>query len=112
MNDIPYIALAANTMKNQRYTLLVYRYVFGQFNIKVTDVSKPDASAPPGHGEIVKMLCTYIPDTLRNVLAKLQHSDDPVECVESMRTSHNSEGPDDVVRLDTTEKDNPHRGRK
>ena len=111
MGDPTSLSVRADQMCNQRYTVLVYDYAFQQKRIQVTDIQKPDGDAPPGHGTIVKQLCTYHEDVAVSVVAKLQASEDPIECVESLRKPWNSEGPDDVVRLDTTEEDNPYRGK-
>lgn len=110
--DTTLIEVVALRMRNQRYTILVYDYTFNQKRIQVTDTQRPDKDAPPGHGEIVKQLSTYDDNVATSVVAKLQESEDPIECVESMRKPWNSEGPDDVIRLDTTEEDNPYRGEK
>jgi hypothetical protein len=104
--------IQSSQMTNPRYSIIVYHYVMGQLRIQLTDLQKPDPDAPEGLGEIVKQLCTYHVNVALDLLAKLQASEDPIECVESMRTPWNSEGPDDVVRLDTTAADNPYRAKE
>jgi len=92
-------------MRNPMYTIIVYLYMLGQYRIQVTELGRPDVHAPPGHGSICRLLCTYDWRTLVRVVDKLRDSDKILEKVDSYRRPWNSEGPYDRVRLDNTEED-------
>lgn len=107
--DNPIMEVFAHQMKDQRHTILVQPYMFGQFRIQLTDISKIDPDAPPGHGSIVREFCTYKFDKMALVVTQLRDTDDPEAVAESFATPSNCEGPGGRIRLDTEYKDNLHR---
>jgi len=48
--------ITANETTQLNRTILVLRYAFNQKRIQITDTSKPDPHAPPGHGSIIHAL--------------------------------------------------------
>ncbi len=107
--DKPIMEVFAHQMKDQQHTILVQPYMYGQFRIQLTDISKPDLDAPSGHGSIMRELCTYQADTMEFVCKQLQEAMDPEAVAESFAKSWNCEGPGGRIRLDTHPEDNPYR---
>lgn len=93
--------------KNRRYTVLLRRYLARQLRIQVTDLDRPDNSAPAGHGSIVRELCTYRPDTAVAVILNLVTAIDPEEIAQRYARPWNCEGPGLRIRLDNRSEDRP-----
>lgn len=73
-------------MTNQKYSVLVRSYLYGQFRIQLTDTTVPDLAAPEGHGSIVRECCTYKPTTMLSVLAELAEAAEPEEYLTHFET--------------------------
>lgn len=66
-NEVDYLVNKTN-LKNPNYTILVEKYLFNQYRIRITDKRTPDSDAPLGHGEIVQEFCTYKKDKMLTVV--------------------------------------------
>ncbi|MGA3170327.1 MAG: hypothetical protein ABSE62_04880 [Chthoniobacteraceae bacterium] len=107
----PGALLEFRALRNPRYTLMVFSFVLGQFRIQITDKEVPDTDAPEGHGGIVCEMCTYHANTMARVVRQLRMDEDPLALARSWERPWNCEGPGCRIRLDTTEADNPYRGK-
>lgn len=95
--------MSVTELRHPSYSLLVWRYLLGQYRIQLTDRRIPDVGCPEGHGSIVQNLCTYKAYTVINVVAELGLSEDPLALAQSWARPWNSEG--DRIRLDNEEKE-------
>lgn len=55
-HEIYHLKISNEEMKCDRHTILVENYMFGQYRIRLTDLTQPDSYAPEGHGSIVREL--------------------------------------------------------
>lgn len=63
--------------------------------------------APPGHGDICKLLDTYQPDVMVRITTLIRNSSNPKNLIESFRRHWNSNGSSDRIRLDNRPADKP-----
>lgn len=96
----PYNETTGEAMKNKAFRLVCWKYLFDQFRIQITNEG----------GGILQELCTYEPDTYSRVWRELSDADDPLALACSWARPWNREG-EGRIRLDTTEADNPYRGK-
>ncbi len=94
---------------NDRYGVLVYGYLFGQYRIQLTDRQRPEYGAPDGHGSIVQLLDTYDPLKLIMVVRAILNADDPLALCESKARPWNTNFVGDRIRLDNKPEDRPER---
>jgi hypothetical protein len=104
----PFLQFRADEMRNDRFTILVYHYLLGQFRIKITDLQTPDSTAPAGHGSIVQEMCTYRPSKLAEVITLLRHSPDPLQMARTWATPSNCDCDGGRIRLDNEPQREPH----
>ncbi len=83
------------------YGIIVRNYMFGQYRIQLTDARRPDPDAPPGHGAIVRELCTYKFPTMRAATLAMAVANDPEAYCESLANKWNCDGGTGRIRLDT-----------
>lgn len=95
-------AMALTGLINAAYTVLVKGNFGGQFRIQLTDVAKPDPGAPPGHGSIVRELCTYKQATAVETTTAIAMSLDPEGYCEGLARPWNCEYEGGRIRLDNT----------
>lgn len=101
----PVTAVASGNMANPRYSILVWPYAFGQYRIQLTDTTRQAPFAPAGHGEIIRELCTYSPETMKQVVAELRQAGDPESVCQSLARPWNCEYIGGRIRLDNTKED-------
>jgi hypothetical protein len=107
--------LFSEDMKNGNYTIICHPYAFGQIRIQLTDLRKPDNTAPSGHGTIVRELDTYKTEVASKCISELSESEDPEKYCVSLERDWNCEysgdGPihGDRIRLDETQQSDPYR---
>jgi hypothetical protein len=74
---------------------------YGQYRIQLTRTDRPDPYAPPGHGSIVRELCTYQSKTCLGVVMWLRLAADPEALCRTYETPWNCEAPGHGrIRLD------------
>lgn len=79
-------------MKNPRYSITVWSYLLGQYRIQLEDHFNP-TSAPEGHGDIIRELCTYKKSMMELTVEAFRLSDHPPTYAESLAKPWNCEGP-------------------
>lgn len=101
MDEIkPLAEVLPDQMTSKNHTLIVMPYLFGQFRVQLTRLDRPDTFAPPGHGSIVRELCTYDPHLAGHVVFLLRLSADPEASCEELAKPWNCEYPGGRIRLD------------
>jgi hypothetical protein len=100
----PLIEVLPDQMCSKTHTILVQGFLFGQYRIQLTRLDRPDPFAPPGHGSIVRELCTYNPHTAGTVALILRLASDPEAYCRELERSWNCEDPGHGrIRLDNPE---------
>lgn len=94
-------------MSNDEYSILIRPYAFGQYRIQLTNVTRPALGAPEGHGDIVREMCTYKADTMREVTKGLAAAGDPEAYCETLVRPYNCEYKGGRIRLDNRPDDRP-----
>jgi hypothetical protein len=100
--------IKATNLRHPRYCVMVYQFLLGQWRIMLCDKGAPDEGGLPG---IVREMCTYDADRMTATVVRLAQSTDPEALCNSWAKPWNCEGHGGRIRLDTTEQDNPYRGR-
>lgn len=100
MLDILILEAKGSAMANPKYSVLVLPYLFGQFRIQITDTEIPDKYAVPGHGAILREMCTYNVDKMLDVVDSITNAADPLGLIKSLETPRNCEWPSGRIRLD------------
>ena len=95
-----FLSVRSIDMENSNYSVIVQLYLFGQFRIQITDIKTPDPLAPPGHGSIVREMCTYNPLTCAETVFNIKNAKDPEKFAESLANEKNCEHPGGRIRLD------------
>lgn len=99
----PLLEVLPDQMTSKTHTLLIQGYAYGQFRIQLTRLGGlEDRTAPPGHGSIVRELCTYSGQTAGSVALLLRLSSDPEGACELLAKPWNCEYPGGRIRLDNT----------
>lgn len=102
--DLILYYVPSELMADKNHTILVRPFLLGQYRIQVTDLRRVDPDAPPGHGEIVRELCSYIAMTCMEAIETLAAAPDVVAAVDAMGRPWNQEGPGGRIRLDNEPK--------
>lgn len=98
--DKPIKKISPQEMKNPRYSITVWSYLLGQYRIQLEDHFNP-TSAPAGHGDIIRELCTYKKSMMELTAEAFRLSDHPPTYAESLAKPWNCEGPGGRIRLDS-----------
>lgn len=97
----PFTEILPDQMASGRHSILIRPYAYGQLRIQLTRTDRPDGYAPPGHGSIVRELCTYEPRTAVRVVTLMRVAADPEAYCRTLETPHNCEAPGrGRIRLD------------
>jgi hypothetical protein len=100
--DLPLVQIYAGAMISPRHSVIMRRYLMGQYRIQLTRVDEPDPHAPPGHGTIVRELCTYNRAFAVSTVLVLRGHDDPERWCRSIERPWNCESPGrGRIRLDS-----------
>lgn len=103
----PVVEVLRDRMASNRHTVVVRPYTYGQYRIQLTRIDRPDPFAPPGHGSIVRELCTYSPGMAADVVLKLRLAADPEGFCETLAHPGNCEYRGGRIRLDTAPEKTP-----
>lgn len=104
--DLPLMEIRAGAMISSKHSLIMRRYLVGQYRIQLTRVDQPDPFAPYGHGAIVRELCTYDRSFAYSTMLVLRGAPDPEAWCRAIETEANCEHPGHGrIRLDNPEPD-------
>jgi hypothetical protein len=79
-------------MVSPTHSMLVRAGEDGCYRIQLTRIDKPEPFAPPGHGKVVRELCTFSVETAEETALTLAKSKDPERYCRSLVRSGNTNG--------------------